>query len=73
MPELIFSCFVFSKHHHDDALKGEGEGRRLKKTQRKEAKEKAAEYVCLGSPPRCRVFRSLQGLHHLHASADTAS
>lgn len=40
MPELIFSCFVFSKHYHDDTLKGEGEGRRLKKIKHKHVKEK---------------------------------
>lgn len=31
VPELIFPCFVFSKHNHDDTLKGEWKGVIFKK------------------------------------------
>lgn len=59
VPELIFSCFVFSKHHHDDTLKGEWEGRRLKKikTQTRERKGRRVHLSWKSSSvsgfPRC--------------------
>lgn len=62
VPELIFPCFVFSKHYHDDTLKGRGDGvrpkkkKRTKNPKRKHVKEKAREYICFGSSHWYQVF-----------------